>query len=623
VALLSDSEASVRDAAGRSLARKGAAAVPALLKAFGTVRGDPRVQVKRLLGQAGAAAAPGLVALRVTQSPGWIQADAEEVLASMGDAAVPALVEAMRSGKRDVRYQVVYVLTRIKTSAATAALLEALRDESPRAAFLELVRRLDRPLTDRLITQLGGDAGGGRHFLLELLGYSSEARVIPVLLDNLADDCSTQHKHVHLIAILSHGAPGFQAVAEGLLHRNARVRDALLRSLAFEVTSLDRMITSTEKRAGATFKAWAKALATGLRQALGAAAVRKHLQGLLRERDPEVAYLAAQILVFAGALPRVTAHENAYLAHLLRRLPGLKDPDAIISTQARIGGILWTRSCPIRDHFGVCARERIVPVPGRKTPQIVLERVQRDPRLVKDAAARFEAVGRAWNDGRGMTPLADGDPDQRARWLRVREDVALARVMALEPQLEDLLHVEFPKIDPCNPGPRAKALRQSWNARDPQLKAWRLADAYRKAASLPIKLPRDDPGFLYHGLIAHSRIGMILENRVAQLALLPTASACKDAKLVKAHEDWIQGLRSETFPASVSGNHYGCIVHSEVMRWRWDGVLSCDIGYYRTRSYASEVPGEGNARWREKEWREQEETLRRSPYPRHPKPVDE
>lgn len=162
VASFEDAEADVRTAAAEAISRLGGQAVPALLKALGSDKENVRQQAASALGQIGSAAKEAVQPLKkLMLNPEENPAIFSEALGKIGAAALPALVEAMKSDRAPVRYLAVEALHKIG-GEGVPALVDALGEKAAdvrrhAAQFLGQMRISDKMVILGLAYSLADD----------------------------------------------------------------------------------------------------------------------------------------------------------------------------------------------------------------------------------------------------------------------------------------------------------------------------------------------------------------------------------------------------------------------------------------------------------------------------------
>ncbi len=156
-----------------------------------------------------------------------------ETLAQKGEAAVPALADAIRSGaSAESRRNAVWSATRIDDAGARAAVRQALgdADETTRQAAIHSVSvRRDREALPALVTLLKNPSLQNRRTAAEALGRLGDKSAVPALLDALGQPADRALEHSLTYALIEIGDP--QETAAGLKSDIASVRRAALVAL--------------------------------------------------------------------------------------------------------------------------------------------------------------------------------------------------------------------------------------------------------------------------------------------------------------------------------------------------------------------------------------------------------
>ncbi len=106
-------------------------ATPALVDALGDTDDAVRCVAALALGQLQAASAIPSLMLLLSDPSGWVRGAAADALALMGEAAVPALGEALQDSREGVRVRAAYSLRKICSPKSARWLFPALNDPNP------------------------------------------------------------------------------------------------------------------------------------------------------------------------------------------------------------------------------------------------------------------------------------------------------------------------------------------------------------------------------------------------------------------------------------------------------------------------------------------------------------
>ena len=149
-----------------------------------------------------------------------------------GNAAMPALIEALRDEDRRVRRSAVRALGRIGNLAAVPALIEAFGDRTTRNLAISALGLIGQPAVPPLIKALRKDKSITRRATTALaLGRIGDPTVVPVLIEALKD----KYVPVRANAVKALGAiggtPAISALIEALSDKSAPVRATAAKAL--------------------------------------------------------------------------------------------------------------------------------------------------------------------------------------------------------------------------------------------------------------------------------------------------------------------------------------------------------------------------------------------------------
>jgi putative membrane-bound dehydrogenase-like protein len=339
---------------------------PDVLGAIYRIRrqGAPRIADPRGLKLAWAkGTAKGLADLLDDPRPA-VRRRAVQALADKGPDAVPALAEAVRSGRSaEARRGAVWAATRIDQAGARAAVRQALADadETVRQAALHSVSLWrDREALPALLRLLKGGSPHNRRATAEATGRIGDRSAVPALLEAAGEPGASAPggptdrvlEHALTFALFEIGDP--ESTAAGLRSANVLTRRAALTALdqmgrdrlqagtvAAELTSADPRMKETAWWIAGRHPEWGGALAGFLRDRLAArslsAAEREELVGQLarfaratpvqdllaeRLRDTTAPPAARRIALRAMAQAGLKEAPDAWVAALTQVLAG-------------------------------------------------------------------------------------------------------------------------------------------------------------------------------------------------------------------------------------------------------------------------------------------------------------
>ena len=255
---------------------------------------------------------------------------------------------------------------------------------------------------------------------------------------------------------------------------------------------------------------------------------------------PRLRPLAAAVNFSLGALyehrqdwDAVVSHYRSYLKRWGRH-GGLHRR---VQAEAKIGEVLWRRSCPVAGVGGACVKvKRVrtrrglsrsrrrggVEVPLQCGPETKMKVtiIRRDPRRSRAGQAAFKRALTLYALARGKS-VTDGDEAQRERAVAATSHAAAsARFHQAEGQFEDFLRVKFPGGLDFSPGRSAAQRRRAARSREAfsrylKDKGARLAAA-RKVYLDVIKLKE-----AHWAIAAAARVGQLFQNFADALYTAP------------------------------------------------------------------------------------------------------
>ena len=107
-----------------------ASAIPALVNALSDGDEALRCAAALALGQLQATSAIPSLVLELADANGWVRSAAADALALMGEAAVPALCDALHDERDGVRVRAAYALNKIRSLRSARCLFPALTDHN-------------------------------------------------------------------------------------------------------------------------------------------------------------------------------------------------------------------------------------------------------------------------------------------------------------------------------------------------------------------------------------------------------------------------------------------------------------------------------------------------------------
>jgi putative heme-binding domain-containing protein len=245
-------------------------------------------------------------------------------LARSGDAAVPALTQAIGSGDRQARLQAVWALTRIDTPAAQAVVRRALADADAgvrQAAARSVFTTRDPGAAAGLRRLLADPHPTVRREAAAALGRLDASDAVAALLEALtAPDLDRTLEHALIYALIEIDEPA--ATAAGLHRPQPAVRRGALLALdqmpesalrPEQVLPLldaaDALLRNAALMVVARRQLWSAAVAADLRQRVAGGSLSTDQAGVVRElvmrfgRDAAVQELIGQTLARPGLPP--------------------------------------------------------------------------------------------------------------------------------------------------------------------------------------------------------------------------------------------------------------------------------------------------------------------------------
>ncbi len=466
--------------------------------------GGHRVADPRGLALDWAAAAPAELATRLADSRFAVRDRAVATLARAGDAAVPALTEALTHRDRQARLQAVWALTRIDTPAAHTVIRRALADADAgvrQAAARSVFTTRDSGAADGLRRQLADSHASVRREAAAALGRLDASDAVAALLGALAaPDLDRTLEHALIYALIEIDEPN--ATLAALERPQPAVRRGALLALdqmsgsplvPGQVLPLldaaDAPLRNAALMIVSRRPSWSAAVAADLRHRLSGASLAPDQAGIVRAlvtrfgRDPGVQELVGEILArpaLPGDLRRLllgaVADTSGIQMHPSWMAPltaALTSDDAdLISTAIRI--VRATRAAGFEDPLRALGSDTA------RDPQIRISALQAMRGFGPAEGARGRGGAAAAVMDAASFELALGLLGGSTVPLRVEAAEMLARASLTSAQLLELAR----QIEAAGPMELRALIPVLGRSRDPQV-GLALLDALGRSPGLP------------------------------------------------------------------------------------------------------------------------------------------
>jgi tetratricopeptide (TPR) repeat protein len=299
---------------------------------------------------------------------------------------------------------------------------------------------------------------------------------------------------------------------------------------------------------------------------------------------------------------------DAVIKHLrdyIRTYGSKGGEDRLVIANAKIGQILWTQSCPVKQVDGSCVkivRERAINLKKKKKgkikgsdqplqcgpdSKIKLTVVKRDDRKLKEALAAFGAAAKAFEKAGGKT----GGDEGGARYY-----YGLAKVAEADKDFEAYLALGFPQNLNFDPDPKFKAIKEK------SLK--RFNDWVEQKKKVGGDATKKYEGVLgikdaANSITAAARLGQISQNFSDALF---TAQIPQDVRTGEFADEKVEAFCDKMTEVAepleaASLNAYGvCLSKSTELGWfsDWSKMCERELGQIKPEDYptASELRGD-------------------------------